>query len=325
MVGSAEQAVVFIQKNYQQSTGLWTGIMTNFAKILLSCSIVVMSFLFSVTFCWAQSDMDKHPSCPLCGMDRHNYAQSRMLLQYDDGSSVGTCSIHCAAMEMALNRQKTITELYAADYSTQELIDAEKAFWVIGGSKVGVMTIRAKWAFEKRSEAEDFTRKCGGQISSLDDAMKATFEDMSEDVQLIRQERARHRDSMQDVKDYPECKYCGMNREEYAYSRMLIKYSDGTVIGTCSIHCSSVDLALNTEKLPDVILVGDYNTKRLIDAEKAVWVTGGTKMGVMSIRGKWAFEKRKDADAFIKENGGRISSFDEAMKLTFEDMHEMLR
>lgn len=39
-------------------------------------------------------------------------------------------------------------------------------------------------------------------------------------------------------------------------------------------------------------MVGDYNTKRLIDAEKAVWVIGGGKQGVMTKRAKWAFEKR---------------------------------
>jgi nitrous oxide reductase accessory protein NosL len=45
----------------------------------------------------------------------------------------------------------------------------------------------------------------------------------------------------------------------------------------------------------------------------------------MSIRGKWAFENRKDADAFMRENGGHISSFEEAMKITFEDMYEIIR
>lgn len=258
-------------------------------------------------------------------MDRHTFAQSRILIQFDDESTLGTCSIHCAAMELALSRDKIVTELYAADYGTKTLVDARKAFWVIGGSRDGVMTSRAKWAFGKRSEAESFTKKYGGQISVFDDAMKATFQDMYEDIKLIRQKRARQSAALQDTKDHPECRYCGMKRDLFAFSRMLIKYNSGPPVGTCSIHCSSIDLALNTDKVPEVILVGDYNTKRLIDAEKAVWVIGGKKVGVMSIRGKWAFENKKEADAFIKENGGQISSFDEAMKVTFEDIDEMLR
>ncbi|MEN6319685.1 MAG: nitrous oxide reductase accessory protein NosL [Syntrophaceae bacterium] len=287
---------------------------------------VAMSLLsFATSVCWARDDIHNYPSCPLCGMDRGSYAHSRMLLQYDDRTSLGTCSIHCAAMELAVNRHKTITVFYAADYTAKKLIDARKAFWVIGGSKPGVMTRRAKWAFEKRSDAEDFTRQHGGTVSVFDDAMSATFQDMYDDIKLIRQRRSRYAGTMQDIKEHPECKYCGMKRELYAFSRMLVKYSNGTAVGTCSIHCSSIDLALNPEKKPEVILVGDFNTKRLIDAERAFWVIGGQKVGVMSIKGKWAFEEIKDADAFIRANGGHISSFDEAMKVTFEDMHEILR
>jgi nitrous oxide reductase accessory protein NosL len=68
-------------------------------------------------------------------------------------------------------------------------------------------------------------------------------------------------------------------------------------------------------------MVGDYGTKKLIDAEKASWVIGGNKMGVMTKRAKWAFEKKEDAEKFVKENGGKISSFDDAMKATYEDMY----
>jgi hypothetical protein len=47
-------------------------------------------------------------------------------------------------------------------------------------------------------------------------------------------------------------------------------------------------------------------------------------VGIMSIRGKWAFENRTAADLFVRENGGQISSFDDAMKINFEDMYEIL-
>ncbi|MRR36998.1 NosL family protein, partial [bacterium] len=38
-------------------------------------------------------------------------------------------------------------------------------------------------------------------------------------------------------------------------------------------------------------------------------------------RAKWAFESRADAEAFIKENGGKPASFDEAIKAAYEDMY----
>jgi copper chaperone NosL len=124
-----------------------------------------------------------------------------------------------------------------------------------------------------------------------------------------------------DVKKYPSCKYCGMDREKFAHSRMLIEYTDGTVVGTCSLHCAAVDLALNIDKTPKAVLVGDYSTKALIDAEKATWIMGGSKMGVMTRNGKWAFTQKGDAEKFIGLNGGKLASYDDAMKASYEDMY----
>jgi len=125
----------------------------------------------------------------------------------------------------------------------------------------------------------------------------------------------------EDVQKEPSCKYCGMDRGQFAHSRMLVTYDDGTKLGTCSIHCLAVDLAINIDKMPTSIEVGDYNTKNLIDAEKAAWVIGGNKPGVMSKQAKWAFEKKEDAEKYIKENGGTLATFDEAMKAAYESMY----
>ena len=124
-----------------------------------------------------------------------------------------------------------------------------------------------------------------------------------------------------DVAKQASCKYCGMDRKTFAHSRMLVTYEDGSSMGTCSLHCTAVELALNIDKTPKSIEVGDFKTKKLIDAEKAFWVIGGSKPGVMTKRAKWAFESKADADAFIKENGGKPASFDEAVKASYEDMY----
>ena len=125
-----------------------------------------------------------------------------------------------------------------------------------------------------------------------------------------------------DVKEIPACKYCGMNRETFAHSRMLIEYNDGTIVGTCSLHCASVDLALNLDKTPKAIQVGDYGQKGLINAETAVWVIGGNKPGVMTRNAKWAFANKDDAEKFQRENGGRIATFDEALEASYKDLAE---
>ena len=126
----------------------------------------------------------------------------------------------------------------------------------------------------------------------------------------------------EDIHLHKACKYCGMDRGSFDFSRMLIEYDDGTNVAFCSIRCAAVDLANNIDKTPIAIKVGDFNGKQLIDAEKAFWVIGGNKPGVMSRRGKWAFEKKDDAENFIKTNQGKLASFEEAMKMAYEDMSE---
>jgi len=112
-----------------------------------------------------------------------------------------------------------------------------------------------------------------------------------------------------------------MDRGKFDHSRMLVEYEDGTVAATCSLHCAAIDIALNIDKMPSKIEVADYNTKELINAEDAVWVLGGDKQGVMTMRAKWAFPVKEDAETFMKASGGTAVSFDEAMKAAFEDMY----
>lgn len=135
-------------------------------------------------------------------------------------------------------------------------------------------------------------------------------------------------DSQEDVKMAPTCTYCGMDRTKYAHSRMVVIYDDGTKVGTCSIHCLAIDLINHISKTPISIEVGDYISKLLIDAEKAYWVIGGSKPGVMTDQGKWAFAHRVYAEKFIREHGGTLATFDEAMQAAYESMYahtEMIR
>lgn len=127
--------------------------------------------------------------------------------------------------------------------------------------------------------------------------------------------------ALEDTKTIPSCSYCGMNREKYAASRMLIEYDDATVVGTCSIHCAAVDMAVNIDKTPKAIKVADYNTKALIDAETAHWVVGGDMAGVMSSRAKWAFASTDDAQKFVAGNKGVAVTFDAAISAAYEDMY----
>jgi hypothetical protein len=110
-------------------------------------------------------------------MDRKAYGFSRMLIQYEDGTEAGVCSLHCAVIELDANKGRTVKALLVADREDRKLIPAERAFWVIGGSKRGVMTQRPKWAFSTPAAAEIFVKTYGGTIITWNEALGAARED----------------------------------------------------------------------------------------------------------------------------------------------------
>ena len=110
------------------------------------------------------------------------------------------------------------------------------------------------------------------------------------------------------------CVHCGMDRTKFGHSRMIVTYTDGSSAGTCSLNCVVTDLSKNRDKTVKSFQVADYNTRKLTDAKTDAWVIGGSKKGVMTRVAKWAFADQKDADAFVKANGGKPATFDEALK-----------
>lgn len=136
-----------------------------------------------------KTDVEKYPFCKYCGMDRNTFAYSRMLIEYDDASNVGLCSLHCAVIDIALNIDTPITHIMVGDQLTHKLINAETAYWVIGGEKAGVMTKRAKWAFENSWDAGAFVTENGGSLAVFDEVLKTAYEDMYEDIKMLRKKR----------------------------------------------------------------------------------------------------------------------------------------
>ena len=119
------------------------------------------------------------------------------------------------------------------------------------------------------------------------------------------------------------CKQCGMDREAYARSRMLIVYSDDTTVGVCSLHCAAADMKQNKDKQVVSLLVADYVTKQLIDARTATWVVGGTEAGVMTSVAKWAFAREEDAENFVKENSGQVTQYEQVMSAAYAEVGDV--
>ena len=238
-------------------------------------------------------------------------------IEYQDGTGRSACGLRCAGAMLAAYRGQDVKTIWIREHGIEKFLDAKKAFWVLG------LSDRSREAFSQKLDAEVFSTAHGGRVATFRDAMAEVFSGMFDEIQKVRPMTPE--EISDDITTHPKCVYCGMDRKQYAYSRVLLRYRDGSEVGLCSVHCAGIDLALHPEKGTARIMAGTFDRGNLVDAEKAIWVLGGSKQGVMSIRGKWAFERREDAESFIREFGGSISSLRNVMTAAFEDMWEIIR
>jgi nitrous oxide reductase accessory protein NosL len=154
--------------------------------------VSALALFFGVPAVAADKDIEKIPSCQYCGMDREKFGSTRMIVEYANGTTIGTCSIHCAAVDLAQSFGKEIKVLRVADYRGGKLIDAEKAHWVVGAGIPGVMAAMSRVAFADKTDAEAFRKDKGGEIGDFDAAITSTYCDMWPDTQAIRSRRTKH-------------------------------------------------------------------------------------------------------------------------------------
>ncbi|MBI4848567.1 MAG: nitrous oxide reductase accessory protein NosL [Nitrospirae bacterium] len=107
--------------------------------------------------------------CSNCGMDLNEWARTRHEFENSKGK-FHTCSIHCAAvMKKKLNEAPKNVKV--AEYlHPEKMLDADKAFYVIGSTAPGTMALRSKIAFSSKEEAEKFAAGYGGTVAGFEEA-----------------------------------------------------------------------------------------------------------------------------------------------------------
>ena len=143
------------------------------------------------------NDIEKFPKCPYCGMDRKQYHHSRMLIQYSDDLPDGVCSLHCAAISLAVNIDREPKAIWVADNASSAeitpLVEVGQASFLIGSQIKGVMTKRSKVAFGNEEAAKAAMVANGGELGNFDKALLAAYTDMSQDVSMVRKNREERR------------------------------------------------------------------------------------------------------------------------------------
>lgn len=149
-------------------------------------------------------ELSKYPKCPYCGMDRKQFHHSRHLVHYQDDVVDATCSLHCAALSLAINLDRGPKTVYAADFGAKTepkpLVSVDDAIYLIGSKLPGVMTQQSKVAFGTKADAEAAKAENGGELADFEAALQAAYQSMANDTSMIRKKRADRRQHAESAK-----------------------------------------------------------------------------------------------------------------------------
>ncbi len=150
--------------------------------------------------------------------------------------------------------------------------------------------------------------KCGGAMKSAEE-----IKTMPKMFQAVPMEQAT---ILQEGNAKMFCPECGMTLPMF-YKTNHAATVDGKAKQYCSLHCVVEDTQKGS-KLTDIKVV-DVTTLKFIPVEKATYVVGSAKQGTMTTVSKYAFASKDDAEAFAKENGGKVVDYSGAYKAAEED------
>ena len=121
--------------------------------------------------------------CTICGMNLVMFYKTNYVALVN-GKEKQYCSIHCLVEDRDANHanQQNI-KVVATD--TLKLIDAKKAYFVVGSSKKGTMSMVSKYAFSTLNAASKFAAKFGGVVTDFNGALEVAKKDFVKDSHMI--------------------------------------------------------------------------------------------------------------------------------------------
>ena len=195
--------------------------------------------------------------CNVCGMPLTKYYKTNHVTEFKNGHKEQYCSLHCQA-QIHENYEDKIKYIQVVDTNSLKLIDASKAFYVIGSSKEGTMSPVSKYAFASKEEAEKFQKEFGGKIHDFQESLKIAKENLSKDNEILDEKRApiakkgkKIFESMCDAKQFKEFNSIG-EAKQYLIDNNTCKNLDSQMLQAVSIYLYNPILALDKSKMMNV-------------------------------------------------------------------------
>ncbi len=251
--------------------------------------------------------------CPNCGMMINMWARTRHSFHHPEGD-LTTCSIRCMA-DKAVSSGAEPTKAEVALYlDPDKMVQVENATYVISSSAPGTMTMKSKIAFADRAAAEQFASGYGGQVADFQGAFAAAKMELPKSRMLIDKKRKKT-GKIKEPTEKDTCTVCGMYPAKYPQHHAQIWAMNGNTLHFCSTKCMVNFNAEPSKYMKEpaktkMVWVALYSDGMYESAFGAYYVVGSKIEGPMG-REAIPFKLKKNADEFVKENGGKIVSFSE--------------
>jgi len=127
--------------------------------------------------------------CPICGMTLKMFYKTNHTATDEHNHTKQFCSIHCLA-DTINNDNAKLSNLKVVDTLSNEFIDSKSAFFVVGSSKKGTMSMVSKYAFKFNEDAQKFAKNFGGEVVGFQKAYKMASDELPKDNIMIEKKRA---------------------------------------------------------------------------------------------------------------------------------------
>lgn len=125
--------------------------------------------------------------CPKCAMTLPMFYKTNHAAHVD-GKPEQYCSIHCLAEAMADGGK--VTGIKVVDNTTLKFIEVIQAWYVMGSSKPGTMSMTSKYAFGNKDDAEKFAKEFGGKVMTYYDVLDSVKSTLAQESAMVSKKQA---------------------------------------------------------------------------------------------------------------------------------------
>lgn len=132
---------------------------------------------------------DEKNYCPICGMTLPMFYKTNHAAVHE-GHDKQYCSIHCMVEDKELN-SSDLSDMKVVDNKTLKFIPVKEAYYVVGSSKPGTMSMVSKYAFKTLDDAKAFQKENGGEIKNFDEVYAQVAKGLEKEKAMIAKKQAK--------------------------------------------------------------------------------------------------------------------------------------